>query len=164
FEVSTEYPVEGRVRVRIVEDGEWTLSMRVPGWAHGATIRVGEEDAEDAAPGVISVHRAFHTGDIVELNLPMGPRFTSPDPRVDAVRKCVAVERGPEVMALESIDFDSDVAEAVTDAGSAPVERDGGLWARIGRRGEEPREVRLIPYHDWAQRGPSTMRVWLPTS
>ncbi|MGB3376868.1 MAG: beta-L-arabinofuranosidase domain-containing protein [Microbacterium sp.] len=164
FEVSTEYPVEGRVRVRIVEDGEWTLSMRVPGWAYGATIRVGEEDAEDAAPGVISVHRAFHTGDIVELNLPMGPRFTSPDPRVDAVRKCVAVERGPEVMALESIDFDSDVADAVVDAASAPVERDGGLWARIGRRGDAPREVRLIPYHDWAQRGPSTMRVWLPTS
>jgi DUF1680 family protein len=28
-----------------------------------------------------------------------------------------------------------------------------------------PREVdvALIPYHDWANRGPSTMRVWLPT-
>jgi multiple sugar transport system substrate-binding protein len=22
----------------------------------------------------------------------------------------------------------------------------------------------LIPYHDWANRGPSTMRVWLPTT
>ncbi|MGV2903396.1 hypothetical protein ACNPM4_17135, partial [Microbacterium sp. AGC62] len=22
----------------------------------------------------------------------------------------------------------------------------------------------LVPYHDWAQRGPSTMRVWIPTA
>jgi hypothetical protein len=25
-------------------------------------------------------------------------------------------------------------------------------------------EVPLVPYHDWANRGPSTMRVWLPVS
>jgi uncharacterized protein len=23
-------------------------------------------------------------------------------------------------------------------------------------------DVPLVPYHDWAERGPSTMRVWLP--
>ncbi|MEV0173917.1 hypothetical protein AB0I00_22695 [Streptomyces sp. NPDC050803] len=22
----------------------------------------------------------------------------------------------------------------------------------------------LVPYHSWANRGPSTMRVWLPTT
>jgi hypothetical protein len=26
-----------------------------------------------------------------------------------------------------------------------------------------PIDVPLIPYHQWANRGPSTMRVWLPT-
>lgn len=25
-------------------------------------------------------------------------------------------------------------------------------------------DVALIPYHDWANRGPATMRVWIPTS
>ncbi|WP_425546271.1 hypothetical protein [Agrococcus versicolor] len=25
-------------------------------------------------------------------------------------------------------------------------------------------EVALVPYHAWARRGPSTMRVWMPTS
>jgi uncharacterized protein len=24
--------------------------------------------------------------------------------------------------------------------------------------------VPLVPYHDWAERGPSTMRVWLPST
>lgn len=163
FEVSTQYPADGRIRIRVIEDGEWTLSVRVPEWAHGATLRVGDQSAQPVLPGTASLHRAFRAGDVVELDLPMAPRLTWPDPRVDAVRGCVAVERGPEVMALESVDFDSDVADAVADAASAPVERDGRLWARIGRRGDESREVRLIPYHDWAQRGPSTMRVWLPT-
>ena len=22
--------------------------------------------------------------------------------------------------------------------------------------------VALVPYHDWAERGPSTMRIWIP--
>src|SRR5690606_34948554 len=163
FDVATDYPADGRVRIKIEEDGEWTLSLRVPSWASGGTVRVGGEQTQKADPGMISLRRAFRAGDVVELDLPMTPRFTLPDPRVDAVRGCVAVERGPEVMALESVDFGSDIAAAVADAASAPFERDGGLWARIGRRGDEPQEVRLIPYHDWAQRGPSTMRVWLPT-
>ncbi len=30
--------------------------------------------------------------------------------------------------------------------------------------GATPTEVPLIPYHRWANRGPSTMRVWLPTT
>jgi DUF1680 family protein len=28
----------------------------------------------------------------------------------------------------------------------------------------DPVDVPLIPYHDWANRGPSTMRVWLPAT
>jgi uncharacterized protein len=30
--------------------------------------------------------------------------------------------------------------------------------------GEELDEVPLVEYHAWANRGPSTMRVWLPTT
>ncbi|MEU5122665.1 hypothetical protein [Streptomyces asoensis] len=27
-----------------------------------------------------------------------------------------------------------------------------------------PTGIVLVPYHSWARRGPSTMRVWLPTA
>src|SRR5690606_28096693 len=110
FEVVTEYPVDGRIRVRIVEDGERTLSRRVAVWARGAALRDGAQPAGVVPPGLVSLRRAFRAGAVVALARPVAPRFTSPDPRVDAVRGCVAVERGPEVMALESIDFDADVA------------------------------------------------------
>ncbi|UJP10010.1 glycoside hydrolase family 127 protein [Microbacterium sp. KUDC0406] len=165
FRVSTGYPEGGRVRVTVAEDGEWTLTLRVPSWAAGATVRVGEEEPTDAAPGTVSIRRAFRAGDTVELDLPVAPRITAPDPRVDAVRGCVAIERGPEVLALESVDFGDDIAEAVLDPASTPVDADGRISVRVSNRstGEES-EVALIRYHDWALRGPSTMRVWLPTS
>ena len=35
----------------------------------------------------------------------MAPRVIWPDPHIDAVRGCVAIERGPEVLALESTDL-----------------------------------------------------------
>ncbi|ERK71374.1 hypothetical protein N136_02291, partial [Leifsonia aquatica ATCC 14665] len=28
----------------------------------------------------------------------------------------------------------------------------------------EPADVALVPYNEWAERGPSTMRIWIPES
>jgi DUF1680 family protein len=155
------------VRVTIVEDGEWTLSLRVPAWAAGGAsarlIRDVSPEALDAAPGTLRVRRAFRAGDVVELELPVAPRITVADPHVDAVRGCVAIERGPEVMALESPDFGGDVGEAVADAASAPFERDWPYTGRIDSAdSSNPIVVTLVPYHRWARRGPSAMRIWLP--
>ncbi|MBW8764567.1 MAG: glycoside hydrolase family 127 protein, partial [Microbacterium sp.] len=100
--VTTAYPHDGAVRVRIDHsvDRPWALSLRVPGWAAGATLTVGT-DARPVDPGVITERREWQAGDEVVLRLPMQPRFTFPDGRIDAVRGCVAVERGPLVFALE---------------------------------------------------------------
>lgn len=137
----------------------------MPSWAHGATVQVGEEDAADAAPGTVSIRRAFRAGDVVHLVLPVAPRVTAPDPRVDAVRGCVAIERGPEVLALESNDFGADIAEAIVDTERGVSEQEGVVHVRVSRRDTgDTADVALIPYHSWAQRGPSTMRIWLPTS
>jgi len=165
FDVSTAYPAEGRVRVKIRENGEWTLGLRIPDWADGATVRFGDEQPVKAVHGTVSLRRAFEAGDVIELDLPLAPRVTAPDPRIDAVRGCLVVERGPEVLALESVDFGGDVADAVIDPAVAPMEADGQVRVRIGNRETGiGSDVALIPYHEWAQRGPSTMRVWLPTS
>ncbi|QDE36095.1 glycoside hydrolase family 127 protein [Microbacterium foliorum] len=165
FEVSTNYPADGDVRVAIAEDAEFTLTLRVPSWADGAVVRVhsGDEMTESPAPaGTVEVTRAFRAGDIVELSLPIVARATSPHPMVDAVRGSMVIERGPEVLALESIDLGSDIGDAVM-AGE-PVERDGHVVLPVRHRATgETVNAPLIAYHDWARRGPSTMRVWIPT-
>ena len=193
LEVETAYPAEGSVRVRMLTDAAepWTLSLRVPAWAESARLVVrlsGEELVQtfEAQPGMVSYSRAFAAGDVVELELPIVPRFTSPDPRIDAVRGCLVVERGPEVYALESVDLveagigATDVADILLDATVPPREVDGRVLVGVRERhpeigpwpygdevdaapvGASVQEVALVPYHDWAERGPSTMRVWIP--
>ncbi|KQZ85115.1 hypothetical protein ASD56_01745 [Microbacterium sp. Root166] len=187
FDVETNYPADGRVTITHTGDADkaWTLSVRVPAWAEGATLRIVTADfvqQRPVEPGVVDIRHAFRAGDVVQLDLPVTPRMSQPDPRIDAVRGCVAVERGPEVLALESVDLTSlrveDVGRVAIVPGTAPVERDGRVWVSVTRLpvgegrwpyGEEPQsaqtepvEVALVPYHDWAQRGPSTMRVWIP--
>ncbi|MEV4552174.1 glycoside hydrolase family 127 protein [Nonomuraea wenchangensis] len=183
-DVETAYPESGTVRVRIAADADapWTLTLRVPAWAEGATLTEGGR-TRPAEPGLVSVRRAFRAGDEIVLDLPMEPRFTWPDPRIDAVRGCVAVERGPEVLCLESRDLPDPGAldSLVVDPGAVPRAVPGGAvvrgrvpdlagraWPyRGGPAGAAPGEwfdVRLAPYHGWARRGPASMRLFLPVS
>jgi DUF1680 family protein len=187
LEIETDYPRDGSVRVRVGRDADapWTLTLRVPSWAGGARLVVrpvdGPPDEQGAEPGAVAVRRAFRRGDVVELVLPVAPRFTAPDPRIDAVRGCVAVERGPEVLCLESVDLPSgDTTGVLLDTTVPPQEVDGAVVVRLrtaaavdspwpyGEAADlgpgEPVDVPLVAYHDWAERGPSTMRVWLPTA
>ncbi|KQR11993.1 glycoside hydrolase family 127 protein [Cellulomonas sp. Leaf334] len=180
LDVETAYPTDGVVRVSVAttEDRPWTLTLRVPSWADGAELRT-PEGVQPATPGTVSVHRRFTAGDVVELRLPMQPRVSSPDPRIDAVRGCVVVERGPEVLALESVDLGgTDVSVVRLDLDAGLREVDGQVLATLvtdapaddlwpygspPAHPDQPRtEAPLIAYHDWANRGPSTMRVWLP--
>ena len=133
---------------------------------------------------MITESRLWQPGDEVILHLPMTPRFIYPDPRIDAVRGCVAVERGPLVMALESVDVPeaASVDELRLDVSQPPREVDGQVVVRChslaardhdwpysahgNERGPDQAiktaDIPLVPYHAWANRGSSTMRVWLP--
>ncbi len=179
--VATDYPRDGRVTIRVdhAPAGPVRLDVRIPGWAHGATL-----DGVPVAGPVGSVARELHDGDEIVLDLPIAARITVPDDRIDAVRGCVAVERGPVVMCLESTDLPGDLAvDGVTidtleaDGAAGPGERvvaHGRLVDRTSAgwpygpgpraRAGEAIELPLIPYHSWGNRGPATMRVWLPTS
>ena len=195
-DVDTAYPRDGRIAVRFREDtnGPASLTLRVPGWAVGATIMDTPVDGEArervAPPGTVELRRSWNRGDVVELTLPVEPRLTRADRRIDAVRGCLAVERGPEVLCLESVDLAAatdgraDVATARLVDDVAPVDVDGRTVVTLTlsepavapwpydrptvAEGVDDRALRhfqvpLIPYHDWANRGPGTMRVWLPT-
>lgn len=181
--VETNYPAEGTVRIAVVEapDRPWVLSLRIPGWADGATIRFGD-NVRTAAPGYARVEDALTAGDVVELEIPVQPRWTWPHPEIDALRGQVAVECGPVVYCLESIDLGADVGSAVIVADNSPVVEGGSVLvpARVGQQPDvdwpyqeetlvpatlsEAKMTPLVPYYSWANRGPSTMRIWMPVA
>jgi hypothetical protein len=183
----TNYPDDGAITLEVIDAPPTaiTISFRVPPWAdRRATLTEPDGSSRSVPAGTAEVRRVFASGDIVRLELPVTPRWTVPDPRVDAVRGSVAVERGPLVLCVESVDLpdDADVDVVQVDTATAPVERDGAVivsgelveppqasWPYGSQVSLDPKarqavEIPLRPYHSWAERGPSTMRVWLPTT
>ncbi|MDT0442704.1 glycoside hydrolase family 127 protein [Streptomyces johnsoniae] len=108
-EVATDYPWNGRVRVTVTEapDADWTLTLRVPAWSSGAwrATAAGEPVEADAErEGWLRIRRRWRAGDTVDLDLDLAPRLTAPPSRADALRGCVAIERGPLVYCIEGAD------------------------------------------------------------
>ncbi|GAA1434668.1 glycoside hydrolase family 127 protein [Microlunatus lacustris] len=193
--VTTDYPWDGAVSVR-VEDGpdtSWTLALRVPGWAEGATLAVNGDAVEGAAAdGWWRVERPWTAGDEVVLQLPLEPRLTAADPRLDVDRGCVAVERGPLVYCLEGVDHDGrrlddlvlatdqPLETAAEDAELGPVVlvratgavrgRPAASWWPYGSAAaaaastQEQVPITAVPYFAWGNRAEGAMRVWVPTT
>jgi DUF1680 family protein len=129
----TDYPWNGRVRIKIEACGEkeFALKLRVPGWAKSASVRinnrpaiagglgapasrrqVGDPAAEKLAgetpvlPGsYFEIRRAWQPGDFVDLDLPMPVRLMEANPLVEEDLNQVAIQRGPVVYCLESPDL-----------------------------------------------------------
>jgi DUF1680 family protein len=159
LEVKTDYPWQGTVTVHIVQSPAepWSLSLRVPPWSR----------AEGAGETVVH-HRLWQAGDKIALDLRLDPRITQPDPRVDAVRGCVAVERGPLVYCVESIDAPAgvEVEDLVWDNErpliDAPRPDVGPFVVGVDIPASGGGVVGAIPYYAWANRKAGAMRVWIP--
>lgn len=183
--METDYPWDGSVRIRIrsAPGSVWELAVRVPGWCPEAVLHdgrgpIGTRDPDGRA---IRATRAWNEADEVELSLPMPARVVRPDPRIDAVRGCIALERGPFVYAVETADLPAGVVleDVVLDprvaATARPVPRDDIAPGMIGltvpalaavdgdaSAGTRRIDVGAIPYYAWANRSVEAMRVWLP--
>ncbi len=193
LEVTSGLPWEGSAAVTLLETPPqvWTLSLRIPAWADGATVALDDEPPRPVRAGsYLRLRRRWQAGDCVTLSLPMEARFIEAHPRVDAARCQVALERGPLVYCFEACDQGPgvDLAAAAVDVeapvtaawrprslgGAVFLRTSGRVW-RAARGGElyrpagtgptpAEREAELIavPYFLWANRQRGTMRVWLP--
>ena len=114
--------------------GRWACACRrgrpARGWPSTATSSSRPRPATRAssAPGAPATASRSSS--------PLAPRLTAPHPRVDAVRGCVAIERGPLVYCVE---------EADAPAGAhrrRPADRPGGRAARRAAAGPARRDRR----------------------
>jgi DUF1680 family protein len=192
--METFYPWDGVVSfsIELTPPSAWALMLRIPTWAQGWAIYVNDEpiEAKRGANGYATIEREWEVGDKIVLELPIEPRWIAANPRVDAIRGCVALERGPLLYGFESHDQPTDVeladvqvctnepvavadteapggSVALEAAGRMPDEKWGGdLYRPLVDAPAEGagRTVSLtaIPYYAWGNRGIRSMRVWLP--
>ena len=187
----TEYPWDGRVKLTVTpeETSEFTLCLRIPGWALGRPVPsdlyrfadakappVGLKvngQAADASPkddGYVHLQRRWQAGDVVELNLPMPVRRVYAHEKVQADQGKVALMRGPILYCLEAVDNPGVDVFRVT----LPRETDlraehraellGGATVVQGQAladAERPVTLTAVPYYAWANREKGPMTVWI---
>jgi uncharacterized protein len=188
----TNYPWSGEVRIIVdaCAATEWSLKLRIPGWAESAAVLVNKQAIDTGAtPGeFVSIRRTWKPGDEVLLKLPMPVVLFESHPLVEETRNHAAVKRGPLIYCLESSDLpagvgvqdvclkrepafrtvhDANLLNSVTAIETEGVARPAGDWDdklyRPLAKAEARRvALRLIPYYAWSNRGASEMSVWLP--
>lgn len=181
LQVATGYPADGAVEITMhgrVAPGA-RLAVRVPSWSPASTVTRADGAPAEGAGGDGYVHLDLVAGATYRLDLDLTPRWTRGHHRVDAVRGCLALERGPVVFCIEQASLpDGAIVDDLVLVAGAPVEvsprelsvtvtstRSDDLYAASTRPADEATSftVPAIPFSTWGNAGPGAMRVWLPT-
>ncbi len=121
LEQQTDYPWDGRVRIRITQGGgKYTLKLRLPSWlktsptnnnlytyvdkAKTYSISVNGKALYPEKTDYITISRTWRKGDEVVLDMPMEVRRIVANANAEDLRGKVALERGPLVYCLEGCD------------------------------------------------------------
>lgn len=181
------YPWEGRITLLVTpeQSASFGIRLRIPNWCREATLAVnGEVLPLSLEKGYAIIHREWHAGDAITLDLAMPVNRIYSHPRVRANAGRVALQRGPLVYCLEQTDNGAELF-----ALSLPIDSElearfdpsllGGvtvLEGRALRRSEEgwdnrlfdtedklqqPTTFRAVPYAYWDNRDGGEMLIWM---
>lgn len=198
----TQYPWNGDVEIDVTpnKNDKFTLLVRIPGWAKnrpvpsdlyayvdGANPQVkvlvnGSETKKHTRAGYWVIEREWKKGDKVTLTMDMPVRRVEANPQVRYDKGLLAMERGPILYALESIDqkrdyifdiviprdskieshFEKNLLNGVVvlEGNAFAVEKDSASGKVI----EKPLTFKAIPYSTWNNRGIGQMVVWTPAT
>jgi len=109
----TEYPWKGTVEMEVspASPAEFTVYLRIPGWAQRADVSVNGKPWTNVATGsYLPLRRRWVSGDVVKLQLDMRAQMLEANARVAENNGRVAVQRGPLVYCLEGLDQKSGIS------------------------------------------------------
>lgn len=189
--MSTRYPDDGTVTLRVKpqQRGVFTLGLRIPMWAQGATLRINRARPQPVAPGEYArVTREWGGEDRIQLDLPMKPIVLTARtgmaipvegvPEVRANAGQAAFQRGPLIYCLEQPE-DSRVdlgrvevsLNRTNPAGDIEARWDGSLPSTVLQvplvtpGSTQPLRATLIPFYLRANRDDATRWLtWIPVS
>jgi len=175
---NSTYPWDGVIQMTLSLPAPtaFTLHLRIPSWAAGATASVNGTavDLGAVSSGYLPISRTWQDGDTVALSLPMIIRRVYADPAVAADAGRVAFARGPIVYCLEGDDNPIAVQKIVIPpSASLNASYNAGLLGGVmtltgtGQNADDssPVAFTMIPYAVWDNRDhASLMTVFAPES
>ncbi len=106
-EQKTNYPWDGDVHIRVQPDKarDFTVYVRIPGWSLNNAVTVNGKPAEGIQSGTyLAIRRRWLAGDSIQLRFDMTTQLVKANPAVVEDRGRVALQRGPIVFCMESLD------------------------------------------------------------
>ena len=181
--LETGYPWRGWVRYTILDNGPFTLAIRIPDYVREYVLTVnGQPAAGSVRAGYCCIQRLWSARDTVELTFDLPVRRIHADPRVRDCAGKVALARGPVIYCFEETD-QKEILSALSlpaDAAITAATHLKGLPEElISLRAEgkadllpaamypqEPLKtapciLTAIPYFAWANREKGDMTVWI---
>lgn len=173
---STEYPVNGKVSFTVQNCNKKYIKVRIPGWCDSFSLKYdGSAVNEDGYIVLEAMGESFS----FQIDFDMKVRFVSSNKCVHQNAGRVAVMRGPVVYCLEGVDNGRDIQSISVDIHDDFREGDcdfivpsivgkgytvsytDDLYFDADDIQTEERDIKLIPYYAFANRGDSSMLVWI---
>lgn len=190
IEQQTRYPWDGQVsmHLNLERPDTFGLKLRIPGWCRSVSVQVNGQvvDIDHLIDrGYMRLEREWQPGDVVtlELAMPVERVYANPNVRQNAGR--VALQRGPVVYCIESVDqqvplnhigipsgvelnvrFEPNLLDGVAviygiACTAVEAEWESNLYRFTPSYWLETK-ITAIPYFAWDNREPGAMLVWIP--
>ena len=177
----TGYPYDGKIVLRaedVKKDGVLKIMVRIPGWVQSGTIQTPKGTIKLTKTDASSYREVelMSSIDVITIDFDMPIRFTGAHAKVEECTNSAAIERGPLVYCIESMDADVEsLDELLLDINStfateeyeicgrkmlalkgemfkADTENQKSLYHTIEKPEFQAVPVRLIPYFAWDNR------------
>lgn len=185
----TEYPWNGKINISVELDKtkEFTLLLRLPGWAQDEAIPEdlyffkdklkenytlklnGENYTAIEKSGYLIINKTWSDGDKIEYDLPFPVRKILAKKEIVNDREKMTLQQGPIVYCAEWADNPTidvlyqnyDSAMIVESAFYNDLFFGSNVLTTTLENEGASEKVSFIPYHLWANRGTGAMQVWL---
>ena len=185
----TGYPWDGKVEISVFPGKERNLKLmlRIPGWVYNKPVPSdlyyyenpddvdwsimvnGEEYKGLITNGYVAIEREWKDGDMINLDLPMNIHRVKANENVESNRDRVALQRGPVVWCIESIDnpegvFNTIIPESAEFnfiTGPEIPHEPGIIQGTVKNTTGNDMVLTAVPYAFWANRGGGEMAVWM---
>jgi uncharacterized protein len=121
----TGYPWDGKAEIRVTPAAasEFTVYLRIPGWADRTHVAVNGKNVTGVKAGeYLPLRRRWSPGDVIQLEMEMPVQVMQANHHVIEDEGRVAVQRGPLLYCLEELDQPEGVAlsDVALDLGKNP--------------------------------------------